>query len=444
MDSLHLRTKRAVDHRILLVLFILNFLAQVDRSNLSFASVDMVAERGFSASVYGFGAGVFFVGVALGGVPHTIMFQRVRPHTWLALMMATWATASLLTAFAATPREFFVARFVLGAAEGALVPVVIACLARFYSVSDVGAAAGTYVSATALAAALGGPMAALILRFNWGHLEGWQWLFVLQAIPVLLLAPFLPKLLPHSPAEARWLSEESRQWLARNTTDSTVAERTEVRVLISSIATMRVLLLTIAFFGINLAFWGLTFWLPQIIKGRFTDLSSSQVSLVSSGAFIAAFVATYGFGRLSKWTGDRRWTLLGLLAASGISLIVSLSIGGAVLPLIFVGLGVALTSGIVAVFYGVPSMTLTGPTGPTQVAVVNGCGLLGGFVGPYAFGALKDATNSPTDGLYVFAAVFFITMLVVIAGWRYYPQLEGGSRKAWEVESEAESPEVFT
>jgi ACS family tartrate transporter-like MFS transporter len=417
-------TKRVINYRILGVLFFVNFMATVDRSNLSFASVDFVEERGFSASVYGFGAGIFFLGLALAGVPHTLVFQRIRPHVWLAGMMAVWSLASVLTALVTGPEQFFVVRFILGAAEGALVPVAVACLARFYSAADVGAAAATYVSAGALAAALGGPFSAAILAVDWPGLEAWQWLFVIQAIPLMLLAPFFPRLVPESPSEASWLSAESKQWLSKNTTDPSVRTATTARDLLQSLLSMQVLVLTATFFCINLALWGLTFWLPQIVKVRFSNLNSSQVSLLSSGAFIAAFVAMWAFGRLASRTGERRWTLIGLLAASGLSLTLSLLVSGDVAPLILVSLGLALSFGMVSVFYGIAATTLIGATGPTKVSVVNGVGLLGGFVGPYLFGALRDLTGSPTAGLYLFAAVFGIGIVLVAAGGRYFPRLK--------------------
>ncbi len=412
--------RRTVDRRILFSLFFINVLAQIDRSNLSFAAVDLNHDLKFSSTVYGFGAGIFFVGLALIAVPQTFVFERIRPHIWLACMMGVWAVASMTTAFVQNPAEFFVARFVLGAAEAALVPAAVTCLSRFYTSADVGSAAATYVMGGGVAAAIGGPLAAAILTINGGGLESWQWLFVLQAIPVLLVAPFVARL-AHSPAEARWLTPDQREWLSEHTVEPPRGRRSSIRQLVTALLSVRVWVLTLTFFCINLGLWGLTFWLPQIVKSRFTNLNSSQVTLVSSIAFIAAALGIYGFGKLSRVTGDRYWTLVALLAASAISLALSLLFTGAVAQLLFVSLGLALSFSIVGVFYGVPAATFTGPTGATGIAFVNGLGLLGGFVGPYLFGALKDATGATTDSLYVYAAVFLVAMVLVAAGRRYYP-----------------------
>ena len=234
------------------------------------------------------------------------------------------------------------------------------------------------------------------------------------------MAPFVPRL-AQSPSEARWLTTDQQEWLSAHTVEARPTRRSSIRQLTTTLLTVRVWVLTLTFFCINLALWGLTFWLPQIVKSRFTTLNSSQVTLISSIAFVAAALGMYGFGKLCKATGDRLWTLLALLATSALSLVLSLVLTGAVAQLVFVSLGLALSFSMVGVFYGVPAATFTGPTAATGIAFVNGLGLLGGFVGPYAFGAVKDATGETTDSLYLFAAVFVVAMVLVAAGWRYYP-----------------------
>ena len=435
---MHIR--RAVDRRVLLVLFIINLLAQVDRTNLTFGSLGIISHLNLSSSAYGFGAGIFFLGVAVATVPQTFIFQRIRPHTWLACMMALWAVASLLTAFVQSVAEFDLVRFMLGVSEAALVPAAVTCLARFYTPREVGSAAANFVAGGAVAAAIGAPVASLILKLN-GGLESWQWLFVLQAIPVLLLATVIPRLLPQAPAEATWLTSAESDWLTEHTVNRVWPGRQSPRQLLSALVSPKVGVLIVVYFAINLALWGLTFWLPQLVHTSFPSLDSSQVALVSGIAFVGGAAGMYGFGKLSRATGDRRTILLGVLAAAAVFLVMSLQVTGRVGPLIFIALGLAASFSAIAVFNGVLATAFTGPRSATPIGFVNGVGLLGGFLGPYMFGWLKDATGATTDSLYIYAAVFAVAIIAVFAARQYFAPVPRGDEALWEPDvPEASAP----
>lgn len=424
--DVHRRTRTIVNRRLLTVLFGIALISHIDRSNVSFAALDMNRQLGISSTVFGLAAGIFFIGYAASGLPHAHILERFRSHRWLAAMVGLWGLSCMTLAFVPNPALFILFRFLLGAAEAAFIPAAYTCMARFYSRNDLAGATAKIAAASAMASVVGAPLAAGMLQIDWVGLVGWQWLFILQGAPAVIIAPFVARLVPYGPEQARWLPDANRRWLLdRNEQDDATVDLagrgTSSTVFASVIRMRRVWILGGVYFSVNLGFWGLIFFLPQIVKSGFSHLSSAQVALVSGLPYLVALITMIFFGRTSVMTGDRRWHLFGLLLGSGVALFVALEVDSATARLVALAAGIALSYSAIGLYHAVTASTLAPNVRAMGLSLVNGLGLLGGFVGPYLFGWLRGNTVSNTTGFYLFSAAFLVGAFVVLVAARHFP-----------------------
>lgn len=424
--DVHWRTRTIVNRRLLSVLFCLMLISHIDRSNASFAALDMNQALGMTSTIYGFAAGIFFIGYAVAGLPQAAILDRFGDHRWLGAMTGLWGLSCMALAFVPNPELFILFRFLLGLGEAAFIPACYTCIARFYSPGDLAGATAKVGAAAATATLIGAPMAAILLQIDWIGLAGWQWLFLLQGAPAVIIAPFVARLVPYDPQHARWLPESSRQWLLERTEQANAslddAGTAPMSSAFASVIRMRrIWLLGFVYFTIQLGFWGLIFFLPQIIKAGFAHLSSVQVALVAALPYAIALATMIFFGRTSVRTGDRRWHLVGLLTGSGFGLGAAFVLDGAVVQLIALTAGIALSFSAIGLYHSVTASTLEPKVRTLGVAMVNGLGLLGGFIGPYMFGWLSDSTGSNAVGFSIFAVSFFAGAGVVARNPRHFP-----------------------
>jgi MFS transporter, ACS family, tartrate transporter len=403
-STLEQRTIRKVGWRLLPLIVVIYFVAYIDRTNVSFAALTMNKELGLSAYVFGWGAGIFFLGYFLFEVPSNVILEKTGARIWIARIMITWGLVSAAMAFATGPASFLTLRFLLGVAEAGFFPGMIlyftywfpkAYRARVISALFIAVPGSNAVAAVASGAIL--EMDGLL------GLAGWQWIFVIEAIPAILLAFAVLALMTDRPAVATWLAPEERDWLE----SQLQSERRQIESaghlsLARALMDRRVLALSAIYFTIVTATYGITFFLPQIVKG--IGLSNMMTGLVTAIPYTIGTIGMLLWGASSDRRDERRWHFCAasLLAAAG--LVGAGMFGSSFLALVFMSVATIGLYGSKPAFWPMPSAFLTGTAAAGGIALVNSIGNLGGYVGPFIVGWIKDATGSFEAGLYFLAA----------------------------------------
>jgi ACS family tartrate transporter-like MFS transporter len=415
-----------VTRRLIPFLFLLYILAFLDRVNVGFAALEMNQALGFGPAVYGLGAGMFFLGYCLFEVPSNLVLYRTGARVWIARIMITWGLAACAMMLVRTPWSFYLLRFLLGVAEAGFFPGIIFYLTQWYPARDRAHAYSWFLAAIPISGIVGGPLSGALLGLD-GRLglQGWQWLFLLEGIPSVLVGVLVLVLLPERPADARWLTSEEKASL-----ESTLAaERVDVVAehgasLGRALANGRVWWLGTVYFLIVAGLYAFSLWLPQLVKasGR---LSNFEVGVITAVPYLVAAAGMVLVGRSSDRSGERHLHLaLPALAAAGGFVAVALVRAPA--PLV-AGLSVA-AFGLLAClgpFWALPTAFLKDEAGAAGIALINSMGALGGFVGPYLLGIVKDRTGSFATGLLLLGAMVAVAAGVVLGMRRTERQPRG-------------------
>jgi sugar phosphate permease len=403
--------RRKVVRRLIPPLFVMFVLSFLDRTNISLVKDHLEASAGISAGAFGLGAGIFFIGYAVLGVPSNLVLHRIGARRWLAVMMLVWGLLSCAMALVTGPVSFYVLRFLLGAAEAGFFPGVILYITYWFPNSNRGKAIGLFQTAVAIASLIGNPVGGYLLGLHGiGGLDGWQWMFVIEGLPTVLVAMAVPWLLTDRPHQATWLTQAERDLLTDAIdADEPPMERRPKRGVRNIVGDGRVLRLTYVYFAIQLGVYGVTFWLPTLVK-RIGGLTDFDVGLISALPWVFALVGVLVLPMISDRTGNRRTPLQIGLGCTTVGLL------GAVLlpPVPAVGALCVAAFGFLGaqpVFWTVPPTILAGVQIAATIPLISGIGNLGGFVGPYAMGAIEEATGSGTGGLYLIAAVVVVGMV---------------------------------
>jgi MFS transporter, ACS family, tartrate transporter len=396
----------------LFLLYLLNFL---DRVNVGFAALEMNQDLGFGPAVYGFGAGVFFIGYCLFEVPSNLVLYRTGARLWIARIMVTWGLAASAMMFVRTPTSFYVIRFLLGVAEAGFFPGIIFYLTYWYPARERARAYAWFLAAIPICGVIGGPISGALLGLDgWLGLKGWQWLFLLEGIPPVVVGLLVLWVLPDRPRDARWLDPAQRSWLeATLEAEGSRAEAGHGVSFAKAVANPMVWLLGLVYFLLVVALYGFALWLPQLIKasGAFTNF---EVGLITAIPYAIAAIGMVLVGRRSDRTGERHWHLalpalggaLGFLAVTRIG-----STGPLVAALSLTAFGVL---GWLGPFWSMPTAMLKEQAAAGGIALVNSMGAVGGFVGPYVLGQVKERTGSFTGGLLILGGCLVAAVLVVI------------------------------
>ena len=424
MEHLEARTIRKVSARLIPFLMICYLIAYLDRVNVGFAALTMNKSLGLTATMFGFGAGIFFFTYFVFEVPSNLALDRFGARTWIARIMISWGVLSGLMAFIpnialatglGNEITFYAVRLLLGAAEAGFFPGIIFYLTLWYPSVYRGRVIGAFMAAIPLSSAIGSPISGMILGMDGvAGFEGWQWLFIIEAAPAIVLAFVTYFYLTDRPADASWLESDERTWL----TGRLEAERTQRESLhrisaLQSLYDPRVWALAAVYFGLVACNYGVGFWLPQIVKGfGLSNLATGWVTAIPY-AVGAAFMVWYGYH--SDHTGERRGhAALGLLVgAAGIA--GSTLTGDPTLTIVAFTIGACGVFGSLPVFWTLPTAVLSGSAAAAGIAVINSVGNLAGFAGPSAMGLMKDATGSFTAGLLSIAGLAVIAMAIVLA-----------------------------
>jgi len=423
MDAVEQRTIAKVSRRLLPVLMLGYFAAYLDRVNLSFGALQMNKELGFSASVFGFGAGIFFLGYFVFEVPSNLALERFGARKWIARIMLSWGLLSGGMAFVTGETGFYVMRVLLGAAEAGFFPGIIFYLTLWFPASYRGRVTSLFVIALPLSVVIGAPVSGLIFSLDGAlGLRGWQWLFIIEAIPTLILSVVIFFYLTDLPSEAGWLSPEERDWLvARLDAERRQRESAQSFSVLQALYNPKVLGLAATYFGVSATSTGIGYFLPQIVRGF--GLSYLQTTLVTAIPYLVGLIGMLWYGRRSDRRLERRSHTAVALLVAAIGIGVSTILDQPVLKILafcVAGFGVY---GALAVFWSLPTAMLSGPAAAAGIAVINSLGNLAGFVGPYTIGVIKDATGSYTGGL---MAVSYTVVLgvIVLLGLHHDPALE--------------------
>jgi ACS family tartrate transporter-like MFS transporter len=399
-------TLAKVTARLLPFLLLLYVVAWLDRVNIGFAALQMNKALGFSAAVYGFGAGVFFVGYALCEIPSNLLLVKVGARRWIARIMLTWGALSIALMFVKGATTFYVLRFLLGVAEAGFLPGIIYYLGNWFPSVERARAVSWFMLAIPLSTVVGGPLAGLILGLNgWHGLAGWQWLFLLEGVPALLLGLVVLAYLPDHPGEARWLAPAEREWLAKRMHAEHVGTEQkhgyDVRAALWHPMVWR---LGFIIFACQCGSYGLTLWIPQIVR-NLSGLGDLAVSVISAIPYAAASIGMILIGMSSDRSGERLMHVAvpSIIAAVGfaVSAYLTSPVPG-MIALTVAAVGDLSTRGP---FWTLPTRFLSGAAAASGIALMNTLGSLGGFVGPYAVGLVRSLTGSFTGGLLLLAAL---------------------------------------
>lgn len=396
---------------LLIGAFIISYL---DRVNVGFAAITANKDIGLSATMYGFGAGLTFIGYCLFEVPSNLALERFGARKWLARIMVTWGIIGCGMAWAFDALTFCVLRFLIGAAEAGLFPGVILYLTYWIPARHRARYIGTFALGMTLANVIGAPVSGLLLEMNgFLGLRGWQWLYLLESIPAVLLGITFYVVLPDRPADAKWLTAEQKTWLQNELDQGEDGERSAGhRTSLTIIADRRVLILAAVFFLTAVPSYGLGLWLPQIIKS--VGFSNFATGLLAAIPFIFGSIAMIVVGRLSDRRGERIWHTVvpTMLACAGL-LIGALATAPALqLPAICVA--AAGIYGIKGPFLALISHSFTSSTAAAGIAAVSMIGNLSGFVAPYMMGVVIDLSGSYRYGLVGLAAQALLGAIILL------------------------------
>ncbi|RVU15178.1 MFS transporter [Methylobacterium oryzihabitans] len=405
-DALRRRVLSKLRPRIVFYCFLLFIINYLDRVNVGFAALHMNKDLGFSATVYGLGAGIFFLGYIAFEIPSNMIMHRVGPRRWIARIMVSWGLVSGGMAFVQGETSFYVMRFLLGLAEAGFVPGILLYLTYWYPARDRAKATAGFMTATVLSSVIGAPLSGWILSSNptWFGLAAWQWLFILEAAPAVILGVVTYFYLVDRPQDGRWLDREEREWLiATLDRENRQIARTGSHEFRTIFRDPRVWLLTLIYLFNAIAIYGVVLWLPQIVRS-IGGLSDFQTGLVTAVPFACAAVGLVVVARNSDRTGERQWHTALSALIGGVFLAASALAPSPLTGLLLLCAAAFGVWAVLGVFWALPTLFLTGAAAAGGLAMINGFAQISGFIGPYLVGWIKDATQSFTPALLTLAA----------------------------------------
>jgi ACS family tartrate transporter-like MFS transporter len=419
MSDIEKTTIRKVAIRLLPFIFMLYIVCLIDRVNLSFAALTMNRDLGLNAYVYGLGASIFFIGYFVFEVPSNLLLDRVGARIWITRIMISWGLASAAMALVSGTISFLTVRFLLGFFEAGFFPGMILYLTFWFPSAYRARVIAAFMLAIPVTGVLGGPMATSLLQMNgiWG-LAGWQWLFLAEGVPAALVGFAVLAYMTDRPSSATWLTAEERDWL-----ETTLQrERDEVEAAHSQISLWRafvdprVLALSLVYFGIGTATYGVVYFLPQIIKGW--GLTNLQTGFVASIPDVVGTIGMLAWGYFADRSTDRRGGVTASLLVCTLGLVGLGLFGTSAWSLIAMAMVSVGLNASRPLFWSLPSMFLSRSAAAGAIALINALGNLGGIAGPTMLGWVREQTGSFSGGLYFLALCSFVAAMVVLIALR--------------------------
>jgi ACS family tartrate transporter-like MFS transporter len=395
-----------VIRRLLPFLFLLYVVNILDRVNVGFARLQMLDDLDLGEEVYALGAGIFYVGYVAFEVPSNLILNRLGARRWISRIMISWGLITCMMMQVRGPWSFYLLRIALGFAEAGFFPGIILYLTYWFPARERARTVACFMAASPITGALGGPLSGAILQYldQVGGLRGWQWLFVLEGAPAVLLGLVVFIYLTDRPEQAGWLTPEERDWLAGQIRqEEKLRQQHHGLTLRQAMGDRRVLLLIALYFTIAVSSNGFGFYLPKLLQSRFPEMREFQIGLLAAVPNLCAVVGMVVNSAHSDRTGERRWhvALPAYLAATGWALTAWLDAPGlSLLSLTLVQVGIM---SMLPTFWSLPTSFLSGRAAAGGIALINSVGNLGGFAGPTLIGLLKAPTGSFTNGLLAMA-----------------------------------------
>ena len=403
------RARRRIALRLLPFAFLMYVVSYVDRANLSFANLRMSADLGFSDRIYGLGAGMFFIGYVLFEIPGALIVERWSARKWMARIMLTWGMVTIVTAFIETSRQFYAARFFLGAAEASFFPGMIVYLTRWFRASDRGKAIASFFAAIPSASVVGSLLASWLLKVHWSGIAGWRWIFIVEGIPPIILGVVTLFYLTDRPRHARWLPEDERTWIMGELEAELEAKKnTRQYTIWQAFRDKQVLLLMLAHFLAQVGAQSAVFWIPTFLK-RMSGLSGPQVALWVALPGFAGIAALLANGWHSDKSEERRWHTAVPLLSAGVmySLVAIMNSFPVAITLLIAG---GCVYAYYPAFWPMPTTFLSESAAAACFGLINSIAHVGGFIGPSVVGYLNDRTKGMS------AAFLFIGASYLLAG----------------------------
>jgi ACS family tartrate transporter-like MFS transporter len=414
-NSVAERCRRRVTWRLMPFLFVLYVIAYLDRVNVGFAALQMKGDLGFTDEVIGFGAGIFFIGYVALEIPGSILCEKWSARGWITRIMISWGILAMLTGFIHTKGHFYLIRALLGAAEAGFFPGVIVYLSHWFRYQDRAKAVAFLMAGISVSNIIGSPLSGWLMKHNWLDMAGWRWMFIIEGAPAVILGIVTLFYLTDWPHQAKWLPEDEKQWLIEELEKEKQAKQAKHSLgILQALRHREVILLTLAYFCMVTAVYGINFWLPSIVK-KLSGSSIMSVSLISALPYCVGFISILVMGWHSDKTKERRWHTALAMMTTSLGLLLSVVAGNyTVLAVSMFCLAAAGTAGYLPGFWALPGSFLTGTAAAACIGLINSVGNLGGFVGPYIVGYLSKKTGSYVGGvLYLSASALVASMLIL-------------------------------
>jgi len=415
-DAIEQSTMRKVFKRLLPLLFAMMFFNYLDRINIGFAALEMNRDLGLTPSVFGFAGSIFFVGYMLLEVPSNLILHRVGARRWLARILITWGTVAALNAFVFNAPSLYAVRFLLGIMEAGFLPGVAVYLTKWFPERYRARAVGGYIIAGSFAAIIGAPASTTLMTYADGllGLAGWQWMFILEGVPAILLGLYTWRAMSERPTEAGWLDEQEKRWLEQTLEAERRALGETRHVSFWKVAgDGRVWSLACMFGCALVGIYGLFLWLPQIIKG-FGGLSNIEVGFMSAVPPLAGVLGTFLISRSSDRSGDRKKHLAFVYAMSALAIAASALATTPVLAyLMLCATGLFIYAGN-SLFWSLAASFRTGAAGAATIALINTIAQFGGLLGPWSIGLVRSSTGSFKLALLTIAGFLVIATLIAL------------------------------
>lgn len=413
------KTIRKVTRRIIPLLFLLYIISYLDRANVGYAALEMNEALGLTSKMFGLVTGIFFIGYFLFEVPSNILMQKFGARVWITRILFTWGIISMATGFAQNATQLYVIQFLLGIAEAGLFPGIILYLTYWFRAKERASTIAMFMTAIAVSYIIGAPVSTLIIdHIHWMNVPGWRWMFIIEGAPAVILGFVTYFYLTDRPEQAKWLTAEEKNWLMSELRKDEELREKQGRQASShktALIDPKLWYLALIYFVYTAGTLGVGYWMPQIIKGLSSYLSNTQIGFIATIPYIIASIVMNYWSRRSDRTGERRMhTALPLLVA-GLTLLSVGMVSNPFIAMIFITISLAAMYCFKGPFWSLPTMILSPATVAVGIAVINSIGNLGGFVGPYAVGWLKDATGKMQAGLIFLSMILIIAFLLVLA-----------------------------
>jgi MFS transporter, ACS family, tartrate transporter len=405
------KTIAKASKRILPFLFILYVVSYLDRGNVAFAKLPMLADLRFSESVFGFGAGLFFVGYVIMGIPSVLVAERWSARRWLGRILIIWGCCTVLLGFVKTPFQFYSARFLLGMAEAGFFPIVIVYLSNWFPARVRAAALSGLIVAVPVSFVISAPLSAACMSISWFGVAGWRWIFILQGLPAVFLGFITPRYLSDRPSEALWLEPEERHWLSKELAREVASKRKNSHVTVRQALTSRyVLMLAAALCLIVLASYGYILWLPTTIQ-QHSGRSTVESTLLSAIPFIVATLSVQLTAQSSDRLRERKLHTAIPLIVAGLSFaMITIPGQSFVVTMIWLSITGMMLWAWSPPFWVLPTITMGESAAAASIGFINTIGNVGGFIGPSLVGYMLSAGRSPS------MAVLFLSVCFVASG----------------------------